>query len=68
MIIRIYFINSRLNREKERLLSIFLEIEEATIKRLIDRNNSFKMMVKYDRDLIGDDDGENNECIEEESE
>lgn len=55
VLIRIYFINRQLNNEKQRLLSIFLEVEESTVKRLIDRNNAFKMMVKYDRDIAGEE-------------
>lgn len=59
VMLRIYFINRRLNQDKERLLSIFLEVEETTVKRLIDRNNAFKMMVKYDRDLASDENVDN---------
>jgi hypothetical protein len=48
-------------------LSIFLEVEESTTKKLIERNNAFKMMVKYDKDMNNDED-DKNDHLEEDTE
>lgn len=67
VLLRVFFINRKLNEEKSKLLSIFLEVEESTTKKIIERNNAFKLMVKYDKD-INTDEEEKNDILEEDTE
>lgn len=54
--LRVYFLVRRMNSQRMKLLSIYLEIEESTIKNILERNNSFKAMLKYSIRLDRDED------------
>ena len=56
--IRIWLLVYRMNEEKVKLLSIYLEIEESVIQKVLERNSAFKLMLKYNKAIEEQDDNE----------